>query len=89
MIKISKLAFADSFAVRFRTLPLKLESSIPSAVADFASACTYLCSKKCLVLIFMFVLSLKNKIKNLKTMINKPKTHCFGIDCNVFYSSSV
>jgi len=25
----------------------------------------------------------------IKTMINKPKTHCFGIDCNVFYSSSV
>jgi len=25
----------------------------------------------------------------IKTMINKLKTHCFGIDCNVFYSSSV
>jgi len=25
----------------------------------------------------------------IKTMMNKPKTHCFGIDCNVFYSSSV
>jgi len=22
----------------------------------------------------------------IKTMINKPKTHCFGIDCNVFNS---
>jgi len=22
----------------------------------------------------------------IKTMINKPKTHCFGIDCNVLYS---
>jgi len=22
-------------------------------------------------------------------MIIEPKTHCFGIDCNVFYSSSV
>jgi len=25
----------------------------------------------------------------IKTMINKPNTHCFGIDWNVFYSSSV
>jgi len=24
----------------------------------------------------------------IKTMINKPKTHCFEIDCNVFYFSS-
>jgi len=25
----------------------------------------------------------------IKTMITKPKTYCFGIDCNLFYSSSV
>jgi len=37
------IALANSPAVRFRTLPLRLESSIPSAVANFASACKYLC----------------------------------------------
>jgi len=38
-----KLAIANSSAVRFRTLPLRLRSSIPSAVANFASAGKYLC----------------------------------------------
>jgi len=33
----------DSLEVRFRTLPLRLRSSILFAVADFASACNYLC----------------------------------------------
>jgi len=36
---------------------------IPSAAANFASACKYLCFKNCLVFNFLFVLSLKNKIK--------------------------
>jgi len=33
-------------------------------VANFTSACIYLCSKSCLVLMFVFILTL---IKNLKT----------------------
>jgi len=37
--------------VRFRTLPLRYWSSIPSAVLNFASSCKYLC----LVFFFMFV----------------------------------
>jgi len=53
---------ADSSALRFWTLPLRLRSSIPSAVADFASACIYLCLKNCLVFIFVFVHSEKKKI---------------------------
>jgi len=39
-----KKTLADSSAVRFRTLPLRLWNSILSAVADCASACIYLCS---------------------------------------------
>jgi len=61
--KLQNLALADSSAVKLSSA-LKLRSSIPSAVADFASACIYLCSKNCLVLIFMFVLSLKKNYKN-------------------------
>jgi len=34
-----------SSRVRFWILPLRFEGSIPSAVADFSSACKYLCSK--------------------------------------------
>jgi len=48
---------ANSSAERFRTLPLRLGSLIHSAAAYFASACTYLGLKNCLVLIFMFELS--------------------------------
>jgi len=43
--KSLQIALADSSAVRFQTLLLRLRSSIPSAVADFASACIYLCWK--------------------------------------------
>jgi len=39
------LALADGSVVMFRTLPLMLGSSIPSAAADFANACTDLCLK--------------------------------------------
>jgi len=45
-----------------------LQSSIPSAVADFASTYIYLCSKICIVLIFMFVLSVKKK-KNIQNVL--------------------
>jgi len=51
-----------SSAVRFRTLPLRIRSLIPSVVANFASAYIYIyipTFKNCLVLIFMFVLSSK------------------------------
>jgi len=42
---LHNIALAEISVVRFRTLPLRLESSIRSAVADFASACIYLCLK--------------------------------------------
>jgi len=45
-VKFFGTALADSSAVRFRTLPLRVWSSISSAVADFASACIYLCLRK-------------------------------------------
>jgi len=37
------IAVAIRLALRFPTLPLRLESSVPSAVANFANACKYLC----------------------------------------------
>jgi len=43
-------------AVRFQTLPLRLKSSILSAVVNFVSACKYL---YCLMLIFIFVFKKK------------------------------
>jgi len=45
-------------AARCQTLKHMLKSSIPTAVANFASACKYLCSKNCLVFNFMFVFRL-------------------------------
>jgi len=36
-------ALAGRSAVRFQTLPLRLQGSIFSAAVDFASACIYLC----------------------------------------------
>jgi len=62
-------SLADSSAIRFRNLQLSLRSSLPSAVADFASACIYLCFKNCLVLIFKFVLRFLQK-KTCKPVIN-------------------
>jgi len=60
-----RVALADSLAlaIRFRTQPLRLGSSIPSAVVDFVNACnSYV--KNCLLLIFMFILKFyKKKLK--------------------------
>jgi len=67
IVNPSACALANSSAVRFRTLPLRL-GTLPwliSPVADFANACivyVYTMSKNCLVLFFMFVLF--KKIKN-------------------------
>jgi len=47
---LSVVALADSSAVTYRTLKHVLKSSIPAAVANFASACEYLCYENCLVL---------------------------------------
>jgi len=51
---ITKFAHANSSAVRFWTLPIRLRNLIPSAAADFASACTYLYIQKlfCVYLCF-------------------------------------
>jgi len=45
MLAYANIALADSSAGKFRTLPHRLQSSISSAVAGFASACKYLCLK--------------------------------------------
>jgi len=61
-LRISKYALANSSAVRFQTLSLRLGNSIPSAAAYFASAWKYLCLKNCLVLIFMSILSIPSTV---------------------------
>jgi len=45
LTEILKRALTDSSAVRLQTLPLRLWNWIPSAAADFTSACKYLYSK--------------------------------------------
>jgi len=61
---------------------LKLRGSIPSTVANFASACKYLCFKNCFVFNFLFVLSLKNECFAIVTKFHNLNFRCFLLPSN-------